>query len=118
MVVCVGSSVGFLLALLLACRPMAAAWNPLVPDAECLDRPVIYVAAAAVAVVTDLLLIVMPMPTVMSLNIPTRQKVGVVGLFAVASVTVVTGAVRLAMVHPTLESNDPSYAISNGVIWL
>ena len=58
------------------------------------------------------------MPTVMSLNIPIRQKLGLVGLFAVGSVALVTGAVRLAVVYPTLKTNDPSYAFSTGTIWL
>lgn len=118
LVVCVGSSVGFSFALLMACRPVAAAWNPLVPGANCLDRSIIYVVAAAVGVLTDLLLLVLPVPTVMSLNVPIRQRLGLVGLFAVGSATVITGAVRLAMVHPTLESQDPSYTISNGMVWL
>ena len=118
LVVCVGSSIGFFFALLVACRPIAAAWNPLVPDADCLDRPVIYMVAAAIGVVTNLLLFVVPMRTVMRLSVPMRQKLGLFGLFAVGLVTVVTSAVGLAMVHPTLDNKDPSYAISNGTIWL
>ena len=118
LVVCVGSSVGFFFVLLFRCRPMAAAWNPLVPNADCLPSPVIGVITAVVGVVTDVLLFVVPMPTVMRLNMPIRQKLGLAGLFAVGSVALVIGAVRLAIVHPTLESEDPSYAMSNGIIWL
>lgn len=84
--ICVGSSAAVCFSLLFACRPISASWDPLqAGTATCLDRPAIYVATAAIGVLTDVMLLAFPLPTVLGLKIKTRQKVALVGLFALGS---------------------------------
>jgi hypothetical protein len=87
MIVCVGSSMGIFFSLLFACKPLSASWDPtLAQTAECLDRGAIYVATAGIGIFTDIILLALPIPTVLGLSIPLRQKVILVLLFAVGSV--------------------------------
>jgi heme/copper-type cytochrome/quinol oxidase subunit 4 len=71
--------------LLFACKPIAGSWDPLIP-AVCLNRGGIYLAQAVIGIVTDVLLLLLPVPTVMTLQMPNKQKLGLIGIFAVGSV--------------------------------
>ncbi|KAK8137025.1 hypothetical protein PG984_004965 [Apiospora sp. TS-2023a] len=119
MFICVGSSAAVCLSLLFACRPISASWDPLQADtATCLDRPAIYVATAAIGVLTDVMLLAFPLPTVLTLKIKTRQKVALVGLFALGSITMITSIVRLFILLPSLSSADQTYALRSGTLWI
>ncbi|KAK7953235.1 hypothetical protein PG988_013929 [Apiospora saccharicola] len=119
MFICVGSSAAVCLSLLFACRPISASWDPLqAGTATCLDRPAIYVATAAIGVLTDVMLLAFPLPTVLNLKIKTRQKVALVGLFALGSITMITSIVRLFILLPSLTSTDQTYALRSGTLWI
>ncbi|KAK8116901.1 uncharacterized protein PG998_005182 [Apiospora kogelbergensis] len=117
--VCVGSSAAICFSLLFACKPLAASWDPLLADtAVCLDRPAIYVATAAIGVFTDVCLLAFPIPTVVGLKIKLRQKVALIGLFVVGSITMITSIVRLIILLPSLSNPDQTYALRSGTLWI
>ncbi|KAI1850981.1 hypothetical protein JX266_003646 [Neoarthrinium moseri] len=119
MFICVGSSMGIFFSLVFACKPLAASWEPtLAVTAQCLDRPAIYVATAGIGIITDVILLALPIPVVIGLNIPTRQKIIVVLLFAIGSITVVTSIVRLIILLPSLANPDQTYALTQGTLWI
>lgn len=77
---------GIFFSLVFACKPLAASWDPtLAQTAECIDRGAIYVATAGIGIFTDIVLLSLPLPIVVSLNIPLRQKIILVLLFAIGS---------------------------------
>lgn len=78
---------GIFFSLVFACKPLAASWDPIVAEtAMCVDRGAIYVATAGIGILTDVMLIALPIPIVVGLNIPRRQKVILVLLFVIGSV--------------------------------
>jgi hypothetical protein len=84
--VIVGAYTSIFFSLLFACRPIAASWNPLLqPVAECINRGAIYIATAVIGIITDVLLIALPVPTIWGLQMPMKQKVGLTIMFGVGS---------------------------------
>lgn len=54
-------------------------------EGSCVDRTAVYICTAALGIATDVILLVMPIPMIVRLQMPSRQKVGLILLFAVGS---------------------------------
>ncbi|KAL4809832.1 hypothetical protein BDV18DRAFT_150340 [Aspergillus unguis] len=113
----VGYSVAITFALIFACRPIAKAWNAALPG-SCVDQNGLYAATAVTNTVTDVALIVVPVPVVFSLNMPTLQKVGLFMVFVVGCATVVTSIIRLVTLFPFLQTDDKTYRIAWTDLWI
>lgn len=84
--VCAGAYTGVFFSLVFACKPIAASWNPLLlGTAVCVNRGAIYIATAVLGVVTDVVLITIPIPTIWGLQMPMKQKVGLIAIFGIGS---------------------------------
>lgn len=71
--------------LIFPCRPYARAWDATITAGSCINRPAVYVATAVSNIVTDLFILVIPIPMVVRLKIPLQQKIGLACMFAVGS---------------------------------
>ncbi|EXA31474.1 hypothetical protein FOVG_17251 [Fusarium oxysporum f. sp. pisi HDV247] len=115
--VCTSSLVGIWFSVLFACKPIAAGWDVRFSvDATCINRPPIYITQAAFGCVTDLMLLLLPIPTIVGLQMSTRQKFGLAGLFAISSITLITSIVRLVL--PSLSNPDQSWSLAEGCLWV
>ncbi|KAK3936054.1 hypothetical protein QBC46DRAFT_420451 [Diplogelasinospora grovesii] len=81
---------------LLACRPLAAAWDPTIPGGKCVDPETILVASnvgSAINITTDVLLSLAPATFLRKLNRPLRERIFVcclMGMGVFASVSSIT----------------------------
>lgn len=78
-----GWCVGSMIAALCACEPISYFWNELIDPTSGSYRYnfyYYYVGNAAANVVTDVLILLVPMPVVWSLQMRTTQKIGVCGV--------------------------------------
>lgn len=117
--ICTTSLVGIWFSVLFACKPIAAGWDVrLSANATCINRPPIYVTQAAFGCITDLMLLLLPVPTVIGLQMSTRQKFGLLGLFAIGSITLITSIVRLVLLLPSLSNPDQSWSLAEGCLWV
>ncbi|KAF5024552.1 hypothetical protein F66182_3315 [Fusarium sp. NRRL 66182] len=117
--VCTTSLVGIWFSVLFACKPIAAGWDVrLSLDATCINRPPVYITQAAFGCVTDLMLLLLPIPTIVGLQMSARQKMGVVALFAIGSITLITSIVRLVLLLPSLSNPDQSWSLAEGCLWV
>jgi len=62
------------------CWPVASFWDFRLKG-KCFPRVVIWFLNAALNIATDLMIFVLPIPLIKSLNLPTRQKAALIGLF-------------------------------------
>lgn len=85
MAVVISYSVGIIFALIFPCQPISANWDLNITDYKCIDKAAIYLATAAVNVITDLLLLLLPIPMVLRLQMPRSQKIALMIVFAVGS---------------------------------
>ena len=68
--------------------------------------------------VTDILLLVLPLPMIVKLQMPAIQKAGLICVFCVGSATAVTSGVRLVLLFPMLKTLDQTWAIVTPGIWI
>ncbi|KAF9873915.1 integral membrane protein [Colletotrichum karsti] len=111
-------SLGIFFALVFACDPIAMNWDATITEGTCINRPALYIATAVANIVSDIMLFALPLPIVVKLQIPRRQKIGLFFIFAVGSLTVVTSIVRVSLLPAMLTSLDQSWAISYASLWI
>lgn len=68
------------------CHPFAANWNPYLPGASCLNQQAFYTYASLPNIVTDVAMLVLPMPVVWKLQASAKVKLGLVATFLTGSV--------------------------------
>ena len=70
----------FFLVVILQCNPVQSAWlDP--NDPSCIDRVPLFKAAGVLGVVTDFVVLMMPMLVVWKLNASRQRKVALTGMF-------------------------------------
>ena len=67
-----------------SCTPIRRLWYPTLPG-TCLNNELIIYLDAIMAMVTDLIVILLPIPVVWKLNMKTSRKVTITATFAVGS---------------------------------
>ncbi|KAL2825534.1 hypothetical protein BJY01DRAFT_262594 [Aspergillus pseudoustus] len=115
--VVVGYSIAITFALIFACRPIAKAWNGNL-GGSCIDQNGLYAATAVTNTVTDVALIIVPIPVVVSLHMPLIQKIGLFFMFVIGCATVITSVIRLVTLFPFLKAYDKTYQIAWTDLWI
>ena len=78
----VANSVIPILITILQCSPVKGAWDPFV-QAKCINIMTIFMALNIVNVVTDVILVAMPLPHLWRLQMPRSTRIELVGIFSV-----------------------------------
>ncbi|KIW03797.1 uncharacterized protein PV09_05098 [Verruconis gallopava] len=110
-------SIANIFALIFPCHPIAKTWDVTITEGSCINRGAVYIVTAVTNIVTDLLLLIIPIPIVWKLQMPFIQKIGLVFIFIVGSLTCITSIVRLTTLLPTLTSVDQPWAVAIPSIW-
>lgn len=76
--------VASIVATIVQCSPVARIWDKAFPG-SCIDLTVFWYANAAASIVGDFLTLILPIPVVKQLQLPPRQKMGLMLVFAVGS---------------------------------
>lgn len=81
------SGIAILFSSLFPCRPWQKSWDLNLATAEgtCIDRKAMYSATAGIGVATDVLIIAIPIPMVVSLHMSRAKKIGLIAMFSVGS---------------------------------
>lgn len=66
---------------LLACRPLAHAWDPFIRGTCVPDKLVVHIVSAAINTASDLIIITMPQPVIWRLTISNKRKWGLSAVF-------------------------------------
>ncbi|KAJ5212719.1 uncharacterized protein N7498_004365 [Penicillium cinerascens] len=93
----VGHVVGTLV-LLLDCSPVQRAWNTTV-QGTCLPVGATFYGLAIFTIICDVMIIFLPIPLLLQLNIKPAQKAGVVCLFLLGLFTTICSILRLTQIH-------------------
>ena len=67
------------------CRPVAAFWNKTIPGAECVNISHFTVASGIMNLLTDILILCLPIRMVWGLNTTNTQKITLTGIFLLGS---------------------------------
>ncbi|KAL8865631.1 MAG: hypothetical protein Q9174_006786, partial [Haloplaca sp. 1 TL-2023] len=82
------------LTILFECNPVAGYWDPFL-NATCLDQQKLTLSNSILNVIFDFIVLVVPIPMLLKLQVSTRQKLVVGALFSLGSITCVVSAVRI-----------------------
>lgn len=66
------------------CRPISYFWNH-DQEGRCIDREVIWFLNASVGLVTDSATLIIPIPTLIKLQMPRRLKIELISLFSLGA---------------------------------
>ncbi|RMX90154.1 hypothetical protein D0869_00326 [Hortaea werneckii] len=103
---------------LFTCIPVTAQWDISITNAKCISTRSIWIGGSIVNVVTDVVLLIMPLPYVWNLNAPMAQRLALGGMFCLGAFVSVVSIVRLSiMLGLDLNSSDATFNFSEVVIW-
>ncbi|EMD96464.1 hypothetical protein COCC4DRAFT_204728 [Bipolaris maydis ATCC 48331] len=114
----IGYSIALFFPLIFACTPFKRVWDITITEGSCINRTPLYMATAVLNMVTDIYLLVLPIPMVVKLQVPRAQKAGLLCIFGIGSLTCITSGVRLALLFPMLTTIDQTWAIVMPGIWM
>ena len=91
------------------CKPIHKAWDltGTVPG-SCIDVNALFYANAGLDIFQDALIYVLPMRMLYQLQVPKRQKIALMMVFAVGGFVVITGMIRLNYLKVAQNTPDPS----------
>lgn len=72
--------VGIYLGTVLMCKPLAKAWNPLLPG-KCGTTSSLWIGSAVPSVFIDLVILLLPVPKILTLRISRTRKAGIMVVF-------------------------------------
>ncbi|KAF3395979.1 hypothetical protein F1880_006955 [Penicillium rolfsii] len=100
----------------LTCVPVAKFWDPTLPG-FCLSRPGLWFSNASMHITTDLAILIIPIPALIAIDIPRRQKIALMFVFALGGFVCITSIVRLASLKKISDSTDPTYDNVGAASW-
>ncbi|KAJ5168789.1 uncharacterized protein N7482_004383 [Penicillium canariense] len=98
------------------CVPLAKFWDPSVPG-FCFDKKALWFSNSAIHILTDVMILIYPMPVLKSLQLPKRQKFALMGVFALGGFVLITSILRLQSLLVIANSTDPTYDNVGAAAW-
>ncbi|KAG5288856.1 Pth11-like integral membrane protein [Histoplasma capsulatum G186AR] len=106
--------------LIIACQPISYYWTQ-VQDAKsgsCRFQPhIFYLGNAAANVATDVLILLVPIPLVWKLQMPTSKKILVSSLFLLGTFVCVVSIIRIKFMGELARAKDVTFILVNIFLW-
>ncbi|KAA8894442.1 hypothetical protein FN846DRAFT_912909 [Sphaerosporella brunnea] len=108
--------IGFTVAIILQCYPAQAVFR--VDSArKCVNRYGGVIAHAAIDIGTDFLIYALPIPKMLKLQVPLRQKLLLVGLFALGAFVCTASILRLPATVRSMTTYDVMWYVWKSYLW-
>jgi hypothetical protein len=78
-------AVAYGLALIFQCWPIAAKWDTSITDAKCINADLLIFVGAILSITEDFILVLLPISELRKLQMSALKRVGIIVMFAVAS---------------------------------
>ncbi|KAL2002112.1 hypothetical protein VTN02DRAFT_639 [Thermoascus thermophilus] len=98
------------------CIPVSKFWIPEKPG-YCLSQEALWFSNASMHIITDVGILVLPIPALLSLDLPKKQKIALMAIFAVGGFVCVTSIFRLVSLKVISRSTDPTYDNVGAATW-
>ncbi|KAH7173278.1 uncharacterized protein B0J16DRAFT_405667 [Fusarium flagelliforme] len=99
----------------ISCLPISA----LVPSTAgwCLDTLPVWYISSAMSIATDVLIFCIPLPSVLKLQLPVKQKIMVILIFCLGFFVCIISVYRMCTLREAVYSDDPSWDGAGAAIW-
>lgn len=91
----------------LNCIPVAKFWDKTL-EGYCLDDKGLWFSNASMHITTDLVILIIPIPALAKLDLPKRQKIALITVFALGGFVCITSICRLVALKKISDSTDPT----------
>ncbi|KAF4620234.1 hypothetical protein G7Y89_g14586 [Cudoniella acicularis] len=115
-------ALGFSFTLIFQCSPIHFSWH--VPEMflapYCIKFLEFYLALPITDIITDIIVLAMPIPMVWKLQLPLKQKCAVGGMFLLGALVCAASITRLAIFEADLHtfgSMDETYEAADSIVW-
>lgn len=98
------------------CVPRAKIWDPTMPG-RCVNVNIAFVTTAAVNVVSDFSILLLPLGRIWQLQMPTRRKLTISAVFAAGLFGCIASIMRLIYSIQNLHSQDPNHDLVPVALW-
>jgi len=78
-----GYWVGSMLQIFLICTPFEMNWNPSIPGGHCASYNVAFVTIGIFNMITDLIIMLLPIPFIRNIQMAVGTKIGLVAIFSI-----------------------------------
>ncbi|KAI0169407.1 hypothetical protein GGR52DRAFT_520278 [Hypoxylon sp. FL1284] len=93
---------------LLVCKPIAMNWNPETPGGSCGNQYIGFGIVAALDIINELCLLILPIPSLLKLHLNRRYKVSLAAVFCTGVITLVVAILRIPLLLKT-DFSDLTY---------
>ncbi|KAJ5134425.1 Conidiation-specific protein Con-10 [Penicillium atrosanguineum] len=103
----------------LNCVPVAKFWDPTIKG-FCLSKPGLWFSNASMHITTDIVILLIPIPALIAIDIPKRQKIALMFMFALVTDSIsvcITSIIRLVALKKISDSSDPTYDNVGAASW-
>ncbi|KIW24041.1 uncharacterized protein PV07_09780 [Cladophialophora immunda] len=114
--ICV-AGVTFILTSCFSCWPVAYYWDKSIKGGHCVDLMAFWFSFSGFNIVTDLAVWVLPMPVLKSLQLPRKQKISLIAVFALGGFGCITAILRLHALYIASISTDLTYDNVGAATW-
>ncbi|KAM0248121.1 hypothetical protein ACHAQJ_009591 [Trichoderma viride] len=110
-------SIGAVGSTIFQCVPIAGAWDKTV-DAKCINSDIFWVAYAVANILTDVMVLTLPIPPIMALQLSTRNKMMLCAIFLMGGFVTVTSILRATSVQNSLANKaDTTWNFIDRGMW-
>ncbi|RHZ62446.1 putative plasma membrane protein Pth11-like [Aspergillus thermomutatus] len=114
----VSFTIGTVFSSIFQCTPVQWAFNKSIPGGgTCINMTAFWYANAAFNILSDLVLIALPVPVVVNLQLPLKSKVALCGIFAVGIFTCITSILRITTLNVATNHLDTTWNSIGSSMW-
>lgn len=114
----IATFVGCVVAGLFQCNPIAFAWDKTIPGGTCFNVTALFYANAGLNIFQDVFIYILPMKMLWEIQIPQKQKIALIAVFAIGGFVCVTGMLRLNSLKTASVSQDPTCKYYSSLCYL
>jgi len=92
------------------CSPIKAAYDPTKSNQKCISIVTLYLCSAPVNIITDLAILVLPIPVLTGMRLPQRQKTVLVLTFALGVFVTIVDVVRIYYLQQAVDSQSIAHS--------
>ncbi|KAH7361008.1 hypothetical protein BKA65DRAFT_547708 [Rhexocercosporidium sp. MPI-PUGE-AT-0058] len=110
MTLCVAVLAGLaiMFCLIFQCSPISGVWDR-TQSTQCLDVNTLSYLSAAISVVLDVVILILPIPVLIRLKMSFKEKLSLIMMFSLGSLACITSGIRLKYLVAFATSKDPTY---------
>ncbi|KAM4057271.1 integral membrane protein [Hirsutella rhossiliensis] len=110
-------TVTYIFVIVFRCHPVAAAWDLSIKGGTCIEYLIPMMVLSIANIVIDLVILFLPVKVIVPLQIPLRQKISLVLLFATGGFVCAAAIKRTLIMPPLMSSPDYSWDLTEQFIW-